>query len=78
MKLLTGVIFLLIAELAFAHTHLTAFPHHEYVSQTLLPASAASAILGGLFLLWGLMEELKSAFGGKQKQATRENTGLME
>ena len=64
MKLLTGVIFLLIAELAFAHTHLTPFPHHEYVSQTLLPASAAAAILGGLFLFWGVVAELKSSFGG--------------
>ncbi|MDB4637373.1 MAG: hypothetical protein P8M30_16410 [Planctomycetaceae bacterium] len=63
MKLLTGVIFLLIAELAFAHTHLIPFPHHEYVSQTLLPASAAAAILGGLFLLWGVVSELKSSFG---------------
>jgi len=78
MKLLTGAFFLLIAELAFAHTHLTQFPHHEYVSQTLLPASAASAILGGLFLLWGLVEELKSAFGSKQKQANRENSELVE
>ncbi len=67
MKLLTGAFFLLIAELAFAHTHLTPFPHHEYVSQTLLPASALAAVLGGLFLLWGVVAELKSSFGDKRQ-----------
>ena len=58
MKMLTGAILLLIAELAFAHAHLIQFPHHLYVREFLIPASLVSLTLGGLFLIWGCVTEV--------------------
>jgi hypothetical protein len=68
MKMVTGAILLLIAELSFAHTHLIQFPHHEYASQTLLPASAVAAGLGGLFLFWGVVTEALATFRRPERQ----------
>ena len=67
MKMVTGAILLLIAELSFAHTHLIQFPHHQYASQTLLPASVIAAGLGGLFLLWGVVTEVMQSFRGEER-----------
>ncbi|MBD3673996.1 MAG: hypothetical protein HUJ26_10775 [Planctomycetaceae bacterium] len=61
MKLITGALLLLIAELAYAHTHLMQFPHHEAARVVLIPASVISASLGSLFLLWGILAELISS-----------------
>lgn len=65
MKLVTGAILLLIAELAYAHTHLMQFPHHEAARGVLIPASVISASLGSLFLLWGIVAELMTSSGRK-------------
>lgn len=58
MKFLTGAIFFVIAEMAFAHTHMIQFPHYVFASQILLPVSLVSAIFGVLFIVWGLLETL--------------------
>jgi hypothetical protein len=69
MKMVTGAILLLIAEQCYAHTHLIQFPHYEYASQTLLPASAVAAVLGGLFLLWGVVAEVITSFNQRKQPA---------
>lgn len=59
MKMLTGAILLLIAELSFAHTHLIQFPHHLYVSEFLIPSSVVAGILGALLLIWGIVDDVR-------------------
>ena len=57
MRLLTGAIFLVGAEQAFSHAHMVGFPNSAYAREVLLPVSAVFAILGLLFLIWGLATE---------------------
>jgi hypothetical protein len=57
MKLLTGAIFVLAAEQAYAQAHLIPFPNHEHAAGVLIPASLVLLVLGVLMLLWGLLTE---------------------
>ena len=57
MKTLSGAIFLLTAEQAFAHAHLVQFPHQVFVRELLLPISLVLTVLGIGFLIWGLLTD---------------------
>jgi hypothetical protein len=61
MRLLTGTRFLLGAEQAFTHAHLVGFPHAAYAREILLPLSVVFAVLGLVFLIWGLLTEPRKA-----------------
>jgi hypothetical protein len=59
MRMITGAILLLAAELAFAHAHLVGFPNVAFVREILLPASLVLALFGLSFLVWGVLTERK-------------------
>lgn len=65
MRMLTGVVFLVLAEQAFAHAHLIGFPHQEYASQFLIPASVVGLALGVGCLIWGFFTERGSSAANK-------------
>ncbi len=54
MRILTGSVFLLTAEQAFAHSLQIGFPNAQLAQDILFPISSALGILGVLFLAWGL------------------------
>ena len=58
-KLVTGSILLFASEQAFAHAYQIGFPHHVYVSEILVPASAVLLILGTSLFVWGLWCEVR-------------------
>ena len=57
MKLVTGALFLLIAEQAYSHANMIEFPNHIKASEVLFPASLTALILGILLIVWGLWSE---------------------
>ncbi len=61
MKLLCGAICLHAAEQAYAHAMLIQFPNQDAASRVLVPASIVLASFGILFLIWGLLNEVKTA-----------------
>lgn len=70
MKMITGAILLLIAELAFAHTHIIQFPHHLYVKEFLIPVSTVAGVLGVCLLIWGLVDDVRAQRAARSKAAT--------
>jgi hypothetical protein len=66
MKLVIGALFLLGAEQAFAHALMIQFPNQDVASRILMPASLVFAVLGSIFLIWGLLAEVKSARRGSK------------
>lgn len=60
MKLLTGAVFLVGAEQAYAHSLLVQFPNQDSASRILVPASLVMLTLGVLFTLWGLLSEVRA------------------
>lgn len=63
MKILSGAIFLVGAEQAFAHAMLVQFPNQSMASAVLIPASVVMLAMGGLLVLWGLWVEMKAGRG---------------
>lgn len=59
MRTITGAVLLLAAESAFAHAHLIGFPHQPFARDVLLPASVSLAVVGLVFLVWGVVRERK-------------------
>ena len=59
MRMLTGAILLLAAEQAFSHSFLIGFPHQATASEVLAPASLVLAALGLVFLVWGLVQDIR-------------------
>jgi hypothetical protein len=59
MRTITGAMLIVAAESAFAHAHLIGFPHQPFARDVLLPASAALAAVGLVFLIWGVVTEKK-------------------
>ena len=59
MRTITGAVLLLAAESAFAHAHLIGVPHQPFARDVLLPASASLAVVGLVFLVWGVVRERK-------------------
>ena len=57
MKLVSGALFLVGAEQAFAHSLMIQFPNQDVASRILIPASLVFAVLGSLFVVWGLLTE---------------------
>ncbi len=57
MKLVSGVLFLIGAEQAYAHANLISFPNHDAASQVLVPAAVIFLALGSLLFVWGLVTE---------------------
>ena len=57
MRTITGAVLIMAAESAFAHAHLVGFPHQPFVRDVLLPASVALAVVGLVFLIWGVVAE---------------------
>lgn len=63
MKILSGAIFLVGAEQAFAHAMLVQFPNQSTASAVLIPASVVMLAMGGLLVLWGLWVEMRAGRG---------------
>lgn len=59
MKILSGAIFLVGAEQAFAHAMLVQFPNQGTASTVLIPASVIMLGMGSLLMLWGLWSEIR-------------------
>ena len=59
MRTITGAILLVAAESAFAHAHLIGFPHQPFARDVLLPVSVVLAVIGLVFLIWGVVTERK-------------------
>ncbi|MCA9084203.1 MAG: hypothetical protein KDA81_09120 [Planctomycetaceae bacterium] len=57
MRMITGVLFLICAEQAFAHSLLVPFPNNVTATEILYPVSLISGGLGIFFLLWGIATE---------------------
>jgi len=57
MRMLTGAILIVGAELAFSHALLVRFPQDTLARQVLLPASAVLLAVGVAFLIWGVWAE---------------------
>jgi len=55
--MLTGAVFLLGAEQAYAHANLVQFPNQVEARSVLIPAAFAFLVLGFLLLGWGLLTE---------------------
>lgn len=56
MKMVSGALLLVGAELAYAHSKLIQFPNED-ASRVLIPASLVFAALGSLLLIWGVLTE---------------------
>ncbi|MEI8018812.1 MAG: hypothetical protein WCH39_11485 [Schlesneria sp.] len=54
MRMITGALLLLVAELAFYHAHSIGFPHYRFVNEVLLPVSGLLAIMGVGMIGFGL------------------------
>jgi hypothetical protein len=59
MKILSGAIFLVGAEQAFAHAMLVQFPNQGTASTVLIPASVIMLGMGSLLMLWGVWSEIR-------------------
>gem|GEM_PF-1352224 len=59
MRTITGAILILAAEQAFAHAHLVGFPMQSVASEVLVPSSMVLAVLGIVFLVWGLLADFR-------------------
>ncbi|MBS0264639.1 MAG: hypothetical protein JSS02_22080 [Planctomycetes bacterium] len=66
MKLLSGALFLLAAEQAFAHSQLVPFPNHDDAAHVLIPASVVFLTLGTLLVVWGLLTEARPRKGAAE------------
>lgn len=76
MKTVTGALFLLLAEQAFAHSNMIQFPNHIYASEVLLPASLVSLLAGIFFLLWGLWADKASAGSAVVNTSSKSETEI--
>ena len=63
MKMLSGALFLLAAEQAYAHANLVQFPNHDSAAEVLIPASVVFSVLGLILTAWGLVSDLRTARG---------------
>ena len=57
MRMLTGAVFLLGAEQAFAHANLVQFPNQVEARSVLMPAAYTFLVIGVLLFGWGLLTE---------------------
>ena len=70
MKILSGAVFLVGAEQAFAHAMLVQFPNQGTASTVLIPASVIMLAIGSLLVLWGLWSEIRSNQAQKKEAVT--------
>lgn len=57
MKMVSGALLLLGAEMAYAHSQLVQFPNEDEAARVLIPASVVFVALGSILLIWGVLTE---------------------
>jgi hypothetical protein len=57
MKMMSGALFLVASEQAFAHAKLVQFPNEDAAASVLIPASVLFLTLGTILFVWGLVTE---------------------
>lgn len=65
MKLVSGAIFLLAAEQAYAHSQLVPFANRDSAVRVFIPAALLLLVIGSILVVWGLLSDGRNPRGSQ-------------